>query len=309
VAHAHAEEQGHPPLLIRDEATRLRERRNLLVSLAIAVAVMGAEVVGGLLTNSLALLSDAGHMLTDASALVLSLVALSLARRLKDKRRTFGFHRLEILAALFNGLLLVALAASIYYHAYQRLLAPPQVKALPMIGWAVAGLVANAVAIYFLSQSRESLNARSAMLHVIFDGISSVFVIGGGVAMHFTGWFLLDPILSLALATLILLSSFRLAREATHVLLESVPREIDIEDVRRAIAEVPGVRAVHDLHVWAITSGMWALSAHIVVPEEVLPRSDGLLCAVKMGLRDRFAIEHSTLQIESEAYEHQENVC
>jgi cobalt-zinc-cadmium efflux system protein len=301
---------AHPPSRSpRNAASRAREKRNLVISLCIAIGVMIAEVVGGFLTNSLALLSDAGHMLTDASAVLLSLLALSFATLPRDCKRTFGFHRLEILAALANGILLVGLAVAIFYGAAERFREPPVVDALPMLGWALVGLLANGVAITILAQSRESLNARSALLHVLFDGISSVFVVGGGIAMHFTGWYLLDPILSCVLATLILVSSVRLAREASHILLEAVPREIDLEEVRRVIAEVPGVCAVHDLHIWAITSGMSALSAHIVVRPENLGRNDDILAAVNRRIRDHFPIEHSTLQVESDSFEHVDEVC
>lgn len=312
--HAHAPSQpcaeptpGHPRR--RDTATRARERRNLLVSLAIAAAVMVAEIVGGLLTNSLALLSDAGHMATDASAVLLALIALSFAVRPKDKQRTYGFHRLEIIAALLNCFILIALAGFLFYQAYLRFLDPPAVDALPMLGWALVGLVANAVAIYFLAQSRESLNARAAWLHVLYDGVSSLFVVGGGIAMYATGWFLLDPILSCVLAVLITVSSVRLGREAMHILLESVPREIDLDRVAAVIAEVPGVQAVHDLHIWAITSDMSALSAHLVVVREMLGRSDEILEVVNRRIRENFPIRHSTLQIESDAYRHVEDIC
>jgi cobalt-zinc-cadmium efflux system protein len=293
----------------RDAASRSREKRNLLVSLVIAVVVMIAEVVGGLLTNSLALLSDAGHMLTDASAVLLSLIAHALATRPKDERRTYGFHRLEILAALLNAGILVVLAGFIFYHAYERFLEPPVVDALPMLGWAILGLVANGVAVFFLAQSRESLNARAAFLHVLFDGLSSVFVVGGGIAMYFTGWFLLDPILSCVLALLIAVSAVRLGREAMHILLEGVPREIDLEAVRRAIASVPGVCGVHDLHIWSITSGLTALSAHLMVTPENLHQSDEILAAVNQEIRARFDIGHSTLQIESGACTNPDGVC
>jgi cobalt-zinc-cadmium efflux system protein len=293
----------------RDPASRAREKRALYMSLGLAFAIMILEVVGGLLTNSLALLSDAGHMLTDASAMLLSILACSFATRPKDKHRTYGFHRLEILAALANGLILVGLAVTIFYQAYERFLDPPVVDALPMIGWAAVGLVANCVAIYFLAKSRESLNTHSAFLHVLFDTISSVFVIGGGVAMYFTGWFLLDPILSCVLGLLIIYSSVRLGWEATHILLEGVPKGIDVEKVRHAMEEVPGVCAVHDLHIWSITSGMSALSAHVVVRRDALGDTDSILAAVNRHLRLHFPIEHSTLQIESEHYEHVESIC
>lgn len=300
---------GLPRPVVRDAASRAREKRNLFISLGIAAAIMVAEVVGGLLTNSLALLSDAGHMLTDASAVGLSLVALSLALRPRDHRRTYGYHRLEILAALFNGLFLVGLSVTILYHAYERFSAPPKVDALPMLGWASLGLVANVVAVYFLSQSRESLNTRAAFLHVLFDTISSVFVVAGGVVMYYTEWYLLDPILSCLLATLILVSSIRLGREAMHVLLEGVPTELDLQQVQGVIEQVDGVKAVHDLHVWSITSGMRVLSAHVVVTEDRLGRNDEILRAVKRRLCDDFGIDHTTIQIESESYEHVHPVC
>ena len=293
----------------RDAVSRAREKRSLLWSLGISVVMMVGEVVGGLLTNSLALLTDAGHMFTDSSSVLLSFVALSLATRPIDRQRTYGFYRLEILAAFLNALLLVGLALTVFWHAYGRFREPPVVDALPMLGWAAAGLLANLVSVWLLSRSRDSLNSRSAFLHVLFDTISSVFVVAGGIVMYYTGWFWLDPLLSCLLGVLILVAGVRLLWEAGHILIEGVPREIDIEDVRRSIGETPGVCAVRDLHVWSITSGLCALSAHLVVDADSLGRNDAILCAVNERLRLRFRIEHTTLQIQSDGYEHVGGTC
>jgi cobalt-zinc-cadmium efflux system protein len=280
--------------------------RRLALSLAFTSAVMIAEAVGGWLSGSLALVSDAAHMLTDAGALGLALFAAWLSGRPADDKRTYGYRRVEVLAAQLNVAALFALAAFVAWEAVGRLRNPgPQIDLGIMAGVATLGLAAN-VAILFVLNRESSLNARSAFLHVFSDAVSSVAILlgAGAMALHDgLGW--IDPVLSLAIAGLIFFGAGRLVLEITEILMESVPRHIDVVAVSACIAGCRGVRAVHDLHVWTISSGLHALSAHLVVhPDEMGPRNDEILDEVKRGLREAFGIDHTTLQIESSAYAH-----
>ena len=274
-------------------------RRPLAIALAITTVFLIAEVIGGLLTNSLALLADAGHMATDVAALGLALFAVWLARRPATPNRSFGFYRAEVLAALVNAATLVAISFYIFWEAFQRLGEPPEVDSGPMLAVAVAGLGANAASAWVLMRGgghEENLNTRGAFLHVIGDMLGSVGAIIAAIVMLATGWYLADPILSAGIGLLILWSSWRLLRESVEVLLEATPAHIDTADVRQAMIGVQGVSGVHDLHVWTVTSGLVALSSHV----EVAGRRawhDTLvdLCDV---LRERFGIAHVTLQPE-----------
>jgi len=287
------------------EAERAGDRRRLLVSLGLTGAILVAEVVGGFLAGSLALLSDAGHMLTDLSAQVVSLLALLVAVRPADARRTFGFYRLEILAALVNGAALLVLAGFIAWNAFGRLEAPPRVDARLMLPFAAVGLGANLFAAWLLHGAR-SLNVRGAYLHLLSDTLSSVAVVIGGALMAWRdGLWIIDPVLGLAIAVFVVLGAFRLLREATDVLLEAVPAGIDIARVRDDVRSIDGIEDVHDLHIWTISSGLHALSAHLVVPKgSESAGNDELLTRVKGMLHARHRISHSTLQIESTEYEH-----
>lgn len=282
----------------RDRAERV-SRRPLAIALAITVAFMLAEAVGGLLTNSLALLADAGHMATDAAALAVSLFAVWLARRPATPERSFGFYRAEILAALVNAATLVAISIFIFWEAFQRIGAPPEVDSGPMLAVAVAGLLANAAAAWVLSRGgghQQNLNTRGAFLHVLGDMLGSVGAIVAALVMLATGWYLADPLLSAGIGALILWGSWRLLKESVDVLLEATPKAIDPASVRAAMAGVPGVAGVHDLHVWTVTSGLVALSSHVEVTGD-RPWQPTLL-ALTATLRDRFGIAHVTLQPE-----------
>jgi len=287
-------------------ASRPASIRRLALSLGFTSAIMLAEAIGGWLSGSLALLSDAGHMLTDAGALGLALFAAWLAGRRADDKRTYGYRRVEVLAAQLNVAALFGLAGFIVWEAVERLRNPgPPVQLGLMAGVAVVGLLAN-LAILGILNHEHSLNARSAFLHVLSDTVSSVAILIGAGAMALRdglGW--LDPVLSLAIAALILWGAGRLVLEITDILMESVPRHIDVAAVTERMGRCRGVRAVHDLHVWTISSGLHALSAHLVVdPEEMGSRNDEILDEVKRELRDAFGIDHTTLQIESSAYAH-----
>jgi cobalt-zinc-cadmium efflux system protein len=260
---------------------------------------MLAEAVGGWLTGSLALLADAGHMLSDAAALGLSLFAMWMAQRPTNPRRTWGYHRTEILAALANGATLVAISAWVVVEAVHRFQDPPKVNAPVMMGIAVGGLVVNLIGLRILSGGRhESLNVRGAWLHVLTDALGSVQAIAAGALIWAYGWDWADPVASILISLLVVYSGWHLLRDTVGVLMEGTPAHIDLDDVRSTLAGFPGVEDVHDLHVWTITSGMEALSAHLVVVEETCTRT--LLQGVRTSLHDRFGIHHATVQIELE---------
>jgi cobalt-zinc-cadmium efflux system protein len=260
---------------------------------------MAAEVAGGLWTGSLALLADAGHMLSDAASLALAIFALRLARRPRQPRRSFGFHRGEILAALANGATLVAVGVLIAIEAWKRLADPPLVAGAPMMWIAAGGLLVNVAALALLHRDRDaSLNLRGAWLHVATDALGSVQAIAAGALIWALGWRWADPLASLLIAALVIWSAWTLVRDSINVLMEAAPAHIDTRAVEAAIAGVPGVVGVHDLHVWTITSGFESLSAHAQVKDR---DRDAVLDEINEVLAHRFAIAHSTIQLEGEA--------
>ena len=274
------------------------ERKRLLVAMLMTGLILILEVGGGLLTNSLALVSDGGHMLSDLLSLSMAFVAITLARRPPDERRTFGLHRFEILAALGNGVLLFLVAIYILFQAYGRLLDPQPVDSLPMMAIAGVGLLANLVSLKVLHNHGHSLNTRGALLHIVSDTLSSVGVLIGGLLIALTGLYIIDALMSVAIALVILTGSYRLSREAVSILLESTPKDIPLTEMRAAMQAVGSVQSVHDLHLWAITSGLYAMSAHVMVAEHECNVSGTTLSSVNQLLRERFAITHTTLQIE-----------
>lgn len=294
-AHAHTHAHGHA-------TPRAADRRRLAIVLALAAAYMVAEVVGGIVTNSLALLADAGHMLSDVAALGLSLFALRMAERPATPQHSYGFYRTEILAALANGATLVAISLFIFVEAWQRLREPPEVQGALMMGIAAGGLLVNLVGLRILSAGRTgSLNVRGAWLHVLTDALGSVGAILGGLLIWAFGWRWADPAVSVVIGLLVIHSSWNLLRETVGVLMESAPGHIDVDRVRAEMLETPGVASVHDLHVWSITSGMVALSAHARVSDD--HHGDVVLAALRARLHDRFGIDHITIQIEHEGFE------
>ncbi|MEX0711563.1 MAG: cation diffusion facilitator family transporter [Pirellulales bacterium] len=271
-------------------------------TLALAAAYMVAEIVGGLLSNSLALLADAGHMFSDVAALGLSLFAIWIARRPATARSTYGFHRAEILAALANGATLVAVAVFIFIEAYHRIRQPPEVEGALMMGVAVGGLAVNLIGLWILGGGRHhNLNVRGAWLHVLSDALGSLGTIVAGVLVWAFGMNWADPLVSALIGILIIYSSWRLLAEAVAVLMESAPHGIDVDEVRSEIGRVPGVLGVHDLHIWTITSGLDALSAHVVAGQEPPPAV--LLRSLSAMLAERFGIHHVTIQIEPEDFD------
>jgi cobalt-zinc-cadmium efflux system protein len=276
-------------------------KRGLLMALAITLVMMVAEAIGGLLSNSLALLSDAGHMLTDALALGLSFFAMKFATMPATERKTFGFYRLEILAALANGTVLLLVSLTIMYQAYGRLLNPQPVEGTLMLGIAGLGLLVNVAGALFLMKFRETnLNIRGAFLHIIGDALSSVGVIIGGIIILYTGWYLIDPILSIVIAVAIIIGAGALVFESVGILLESVPSHINLAAVAEAISGIKGVREAYHIHVWTITSGVYALSAHVLIDDQLVSLSREVLDEIRSLLSRKFKILHSTIQLECE---------
>lgn len=280
-----------------DHGGRGANRKRLTLVLVLVLLYMVAEVVGGFLTNSLALLADAGHMLSDAAALALSLFALWIAQRPPTAKRSYGYYRTEILAALVNGATLIAISIFIFVEAWNRLREPPAVLGELMMWIAVGGLLVNVAGLVILHAGREeSLNVRGAWLHVMTDALGSVGAILGGAAIWAFGWEWADPVVSVVIGLLVMYSSWHLLRETVSVLMESAPGHIDVDDVRGTMLGVTGVDDVHDLHVWSITSGMVALSAHACVPDG--RPVDQVLVDLRHALHERFGIDHMTVQIE-----------
>jgi cobalt-zinc-cadmium efflux system protein len=281
---------------------RAANKRRLTGALTLAAAYMVAEVIGGYLTGSLALLADAGHMLSDVAALGLSLFAAWLADRPAGSQRTYGYYRTEILAALANAAALVAIAIFIFVEAWQRFRDPPVILGGPMVAIATGGLVVNLLGLWILHAGRqENLNVRGAWLHVLTDAFGSLGAMIAGACVWLFDWPRADPIASVVIAALVIYSAYRLMMESVAVLMESAPRGIDVDEVRGAMGAVPGVRDVHDLHVWTITSGLDSLSAHVVV-ENGVQHVDVLVLLRKM-LHDQFDIGHITIQVEPEDFE------
>jgi cobalt-zinc-cadmium efflux system protein len=280
-------------------------RGRLFVVLGLTLAVLAAEVVGAVLSGSLALLADAGHMATDAAGLALALAAVSLAQRPARGRRTFGWQRVEILAAVANGLLLLAVAGYVLVEALRRIGRPPDIASGLMLVVASVGLVVNLGSLAVLYRGREeSLNVRGAYLEVLADALGSVAVIVAAVVIATTGWTPADIVASAVIGCLVVPRAWHLLREAFDVLLEAAPRGVDLGDVRRHILGVDGVLDVHDLHAWTITSGLPVLSAHVVVTEDALAAGHGgrVLDALCSCLGEHFDVEHCTFQLEGSAH-------
>jgi cobalt-zinc-cadmium efflux system protein len=285
--------------------TRHTETQRLQWALAISALYLIAELIAGFLTNSLALISDAGHMLSDVGALGLSVFAFRMAKRPATHHSTFGYHRVEILAALFNGLTLWFIVGVIFAAAYGRISHPPVVESFGMMIVAVLGLAVNVAAAAILHAGHShNLNMRGAFLHVMSDAIGSVGAVAAGVIMLNTGWYLADPLISIFIGALILFSSWSLVKDSLSVLMQTVPKGIRLEDVRQTIESVDGVHKVHDLHVWAVTSDIFTLSAHAVV--ENGGDFHQVLNGIEETLKERFNIEHTTIQLETESREDKE---
>lgn len=282
-----------------------RNKRNLAVVFALTTFYLIVEVVGGLLTGSLALLADAGHMLTDVVGVGLALFAIWFAERPATPERTYGFYRFEILAALTNAVVLIGISLYILYEAYRRFLKPPEVESGLMLAVAAVGLVVNIIGIVILrAGSKESLNMKGAYFEVLSDMLTSIGVIVAGVIMLTTGWYYADPLISAGIGLFILPRTWLLLKDAVGVLLEGTPSDVNLATVREQIAKVKGVTGVHDLHVWSLTSGVNALSVHAVLNDGAL--HDEVLLAIQQLVTTDLKIAHATVQVESKGCEDSE---
>ncbi len=292
--HQHGHRHG-PHHHAHGAARDANAQRALTITLGLVLFYMVVELVGGYYARSLALLADAGHMLSDAGALGLALFANWFSRRPASARHTYGYYRAEILAALVNAATLIAIAMFIVVEAYQRIWDPPAVQARLMLAVAVGGLAVNAAGLWALHEGRhDSLNAHGAWLHVATDALGSAQAIVAAVGILFFGWNWLDPLVSFAIALLVVYAAWTLMRESVSVLMESAPGSVDVDEVRRCLMHVTGVEGVHDLHVWTIASGLVALSAHVTA--ERPPSS--VLQGLRHELEERFGIHHTTIQFD-----------
>lgn len=275
--------------------------RPLLIAMTITASFTVIELVGGYLSGSLALMSDAGHMFTDTLALALSYGAMRVAMRLPTEERTFGMMRAEILAALVNGATLIIISVFIFYEAWQRFVGPPRIDAELMLAVAALGLLANAAGILLLrDRSRRSLNTRAAFLHMVGDFLSSVGVIVGAVLIWLFDFRIADPIISVLIGVIIIYGAWKLVTQSTSILLESVPPHLTLKDVRDGLMSIDGVTGVHDLHVWTLSSGLHSLSAHLQVGDMRVSDCSSLIERCEEMLRKNFSITHTTFQLECE---------
>lgn len=291
-AHDHRQEYRH------------LERKRLIIAGAITGGIFIVEIVGGVLSNSLALISDAGHMLTHLFALLISLFAVFFATKPPTDKKTYGFFRLEILAALFNGITLVVIAAWIFYEAYLRFMHPETISSGTMFVIAIVGLIANLSCAYILKGNGHdhdhgighSLNLESAFVHMLGDTVSSVGVIFGAIFIYFTGWFVVDPIISVVICVMILLWSYKLIMESIDVLLEATPKGINIDELITSLKQISGIDNAHDIHVWTITSGMYAMSAHIDTKDMLISETTKLSKEINGVVSEKFKIGHTVIQ-------------
>ncbi|WP_455367395.1 cation diffusion facilitator family transporter [[Eubacterium] cellulosolvens] len=287
---------------------KIAEQKNLLIAISLTSSIMIVEIVGGVLSNSLALLSDAWHMFADLMALVLCYIAGTISIRPATWEKTYGYYRVEILAAFINGATLVIVAVFIFYEALQRIFVTAEVHSSPMLITAVIGLGANLISMTVMSRRMLSLNVKAAFLHVLSDALSSVGVIAGAIIIYYTKFYLIDAFIGIGIGVAIIFGTSRMLRAVIHILLEGTPRHIDVKKVIETLKSVKGVLDVHDVHIWSITSYVHILSAHMVLNNEI-EDTNILLNTVKRILQDRFGIQHSTLQLEKEGYEETGQVC
>ncbi|QOR68213.1 cation transporter [Cytobacillus suaedae] len=304
--HGHEHHDHHHHFKI----TREGNKKGLLIALLITTCIMFLEFFGGLLTNSLALLSDAGHMLSDTSSLFLSLIAIWFASRPPSPNKTYGFFRFEILAALFNGVSLFVIAGFIVWEAIERYFAPPTVASGTMIIIASVGLFANLLSAWALIRKgdvKNNVNLRSAYLHVLGDALGSVGAIIAGIVMLLFSWYIADPVISVIVALLILKSAWGVIQHSIHILMEGTPITVDQQEVKNALREIKGVKDIHDLHIWTITSGLDSLSCHMVIEDQL--DSQEILQQAIDKIKEKFHIDHTTIQIETSKIKHNDMLC
>ncbi|MBH9967345.1 cation diffusion facilitator family transporter [[Bacillus] enclensis] len=285
-------------------------KKSLWISFIIITGYMIVEAAGGFLTNSLALLSDAGHMLSDSVSLGIGLLAFTLGEKVADYSKTYGYKRFEILAAVFNGVTLVLISIYIFYEAYHRFIEPPEVASTGMLIIAVIGLIVNIIVAWMLMRgdTEENLNLRAAFLHVLGDLLGSVGAIIAALLIMFFDWGWADPLASVIVAVLVLISGWRVTKDAVHVLMEGTPKNVDLDEVIKTVESVEGVEGIHDLHVWSITSGQNALSCHAVVDGRLtIGQCQRLLRTIEHELVHK-GIGHVTIQMESEDHPHEDSL-
>ncbi|WP_455367874.1 cation diffusion facilitator family transporter [[Eubacterium] cellulosolvens] len=287
---------------------KIAEQKNILIAIALTSSIMGVEIAGGILSNSLALLSDAWHMFADLMALALCYIAGTISIRPATWEKTYGYYRVEILAAFINGATLVIVAAFIFYEALQRFFVTAEVHSTPMLITAVIGLVANLISMTVMSRRMLSLNVKAAFLHVLSDALSSVGVIAGAIIIYFTKFYLIDALIGIGIGIVIIYGTSRMLRTVVHILLEGTPHHIAPKKVVETLKGLKGILDVHDIHIWSITSYVHILSAHIVLDHEI-EDTNALLNTVKTILQEKFGIQHSTLQLEKEGYQETGQVC
>ena len=305
--HSHQHNHGHTAhshTLYRDG-----NAKGLYLALLATTVIMIVEFLGGLVTNSLALLSDSGHMLSDVSALAFSLVAMWFARKPPSSKKTYSFYRFEILAALFNAITLFIIAGVIIWEAYQRLFAPPSVSSGTMMVIAAIGLAANLFSAWMLIRKGDisgNMNVRSAYLHVLSDALGSIGAIIAGVLMSAFSWYIADPIISVIVAVLIIKSAWRVIDESIHILMEGTPPTINIDNVKQKLLAIPGVGNIHDLHIWTVTSGIDSLTCHLLIDNAQL--NQDILRQAILVIEEQFGIKHTTIQIETSDLQHAEYI-
>ncbi len=302
----------HPPERFKKMPPSNVQSR-LQLAIGFTFFIFCAELFGGFWANSLALIGDAGHMFMDAFALSLSWFALKISDQPATSTKTFGYHRMEIFAALANGLLIFAMAAAILYHAVLRFQHPQEVQGLAVIVVAVLGLLTNIAVIFLLKDSvklhSHDLNIKSAFWHVLGDSVASVGVIVSGLIIYFKGWFIADAVMGVAICGLLFWGARSLIGDAWHILLEGVPKGVSLEDVEKALVAIPEVRDVHELHIWCICSNIYALSAHALVNDQKVNQMEPLLIKIEAALKSQFNISHSTIQFESNPCGQVEALC
>jgi len=282
----------------KEPSASSRHKRNLLIVLGLSGTYLIAEVVGGILTKSLALLADAAHMFTDVAGLFLSFIAIKIGERKANSKKTFGYFRTEILAAVINAVVLLAISIYVLFESWQRFMDPPKVQSGSMMLVAGIGLIVNIIGIIIIRKdSSESLNMKGAYFEVLSDGLTSIGVMIAGIIMLITDWYYADPLISAAIGLLIFPRTWKLLKEAINVLLESTPKDVDIEKLRNTLEQVDGVIEIHDLHVWSLTSGVNAMSSHVLVHSKM--DTDMILAALNDRATKDFKLSHTTFQIES----------
>ncbi|MEM2760514.1 MAG: cation diffusion facilitator family transporter [Nitrososphaerales archaeon] len=275
-------------------------KRKLSIALAIASAITILEIFGAILSNSIALLSDAGHLFGDVMALSISLLAIGLATKEHTKRLTYGYHRAEILAAFANGITLAVIAGLVVKEAYTRLFDPPSIEPVVLLSIAIIGFAANIIMAFILREAREtSINVRAAYVHVFYDAISSIGVIIAGALVATTNYYVIDPIIAFLIAGLIARGAIKILKESVHILLEGTPATVEVKKIVSEIKKIDGVIDIHDLHVWTISSGINALSGHVIVKDQMVSESAKIVDSIREMLKTKFDISHTTVQVES----------